>query len=85
MVSLLLIRAACTFHGAEPDRMKTLAMKQLYRAASRRAKTVKIFPGKGNARAECRAQLRPLAGVDVFSLDIPFYRTGNRGFLQTFP
>jgi hypothetical protein len=29
------------------------------------------------ARAEWREQFRPLADVEVFSLDIPFYRTAD--------
>jgi hypothetical protein len=29
-------------------------------------------------RAECREQARPLAKVEVFSLDIPFYRTADQ-------
>jgi hypothetical protein len=29
------------------------------------------------AGAECREQFRPLADVEVFSLDIPLYRTAD--------
>jgi hypothetical protein len=48
-------------------------------SATRRSKPA----GEGIAGAECRNGFRPLAGAEVFFLDIPFYRTADQTAEET--